>query len=94
MTMVLECSYIGNGAYWCSLNLSSKVLEDSPVYSSSHSTLSHLYLYMTPLFLKENLILVLRLFQSYKRGVTNKIKNKKEKGLGIMNNYNNICLHV
>ena len=34
----------------CSLNLFPNVLEDSPLYSSSHSTLSHLYLYMTPLF--------------------------------------------
>ena len=34
----------------CSLYLSSKFLADSPMYSSSQSTLSHLYLYMTPLF--------------------------------------------
>ena len=34
----------------CSLNLSSKFLADSPIYSSSQSTLLHLYLYMTPLF--------------------------------------------
>ena len=46
----LKWSYIGEGAFWCSLNLSQNVLEDSPIYSSSHSTLSHLYLYMTPLF--------------------------------------------
>ena len=32
------------------LNLSAKFLADSPMYSSSHSTLLHLYLYMTPLF--------------------------------------------
>ena len=49
---VLEWSCIGEGAFRCSLNLSSKFLADSPMYSSSHSTLSHLYLYMTPLFLR------------------------------------------
>ena len=43
-------SYIGEGALRCSLNLSPKVLEDSPMYSSSHSTLSHWYLLVTPLF--------------------------------------------
>ena len=47
---MLEWSYIGEGAFRCSLNLSAKFLADSPMYSSSHSTLSHLYLYMTPLF--------------------------------------------
>ena len=47
---VLEWSYIGEGAFWCSLNLSPNVLDDSPRYSSSHSTLSYLYLYMTSLF--------------------------------------------
>ena len=49
--VVLKWSYIGEGAFGCSLNLSPNVLEDSPMYSSSHSTLSHLYLYMMPLFL-------------------------------------------
>ena len=49
---VLMWSCIGEGPLRCSLNLSSKFLADSPIYSSSHSTLSHLYLYMTPLFLK------------------------------------------
>ena len=34
---------MGDAAFWCSLNLSSKVLEDSPIHSSSHPTLSHLY---------------------------------------------------
>ena len=47
---VLRWSFIGEGALRCSLNLSSKFLADSPIYSSSQSTLSHLYLYMTPLF--------------------------------------------
>ena len=42
--LVLKWSYIGEGALRCSLNLSPNVLEDSPVYSSLHSTLSHLYL--------------------------------------------------
>ena len=48
--VILKWSYIWEGAFWCSLNLSPNVLEDSPIYSSSHSTLSHLYLHMTPLF--------------------------------------------
>ena len=42
---MLEWSYIGDGVFWCFLNLSPNVLEDSPIYSSSHSTLSYLYLY-------------------------------------------------
>ena len=50
--VVLEWSYIDDGFFWCSLNLSLNVLEESPTYSSSNSTLSHLYLYMTPLFLR------------------------------------------
>ena len=41
---------MGDGALRCSFNLSSKFLADSPIYSSSQSTLSHLNLYMTPLF--------------------------------------------
>ena len=47
---MLEWSYIEEGAIWFSLNLSANVLADLPIYSSSHSTLSHLYLYMTQLF--------------------------------------------
>ena len=34
----------GEGAFCCSLNLSPNTLEDSPMYSSSQSTLLHLYL--------------------------------------------------
>ena len=49
--MVLWWSMMGDGAVICSLNLSPKVLPDSPIYSSSQSTLPHLYLYITPLFL-------------------------------------------
>ena len=49
---MLRWSCMGDGALRCSLNLFSKSLADSPIYSSSQSTLSHLYLYMTPLFLK------------------------------------------
>ena len=41
---------MGEGALRCSLNLSSKVLADSPMYSSSHSVLPHLYQYMMLLF--------------------------------------------
>ena len=50
--VVLKWSYIWDGAFWCSLNLCPNVLEDCPIYSSSYSTLSHLYLYMTPLSLR------------------------------------------
>ena len=49
---MLTWSCMGDGALRCSLYLSSKFLADSPIYSSSQSTLSHLYLYMTPLFLR------------------------------------------
>ena len=44
------CSYIGDGAFRCSLYLSSKVLADSPIYSSSQSISSHLNHYITLLF--------------------------------------------
>ena len=40
---------MGKGAMRCSLSLSPKILEDSPMHSSSHSNLSHLYLQITPL---------------------------------------------
>ena len=49
---MLMWSCIGEGAFWCSLNLSQKFLADSPIYSSSHSTLLHLNLYMTPLLFR------------------------------------------
>ena len=42
--LMLLWSNIGEGAFWCSLNLSAKVQEDSPMYSSSQSTLPHLNL--------------------------------------------------
>ena len=45
-------SCVGEGAFRCSLNLSPKVLADSPIYSSLLSTLLHLNLYMTPLLLR------------------------------------------
>ena len=48
--MFLAWSYMGEGSLRCSLILSSKVLADSPMYSSSHSTLLHLYLKIIPLF--------------------------------------------
>ena len=38
------------GVLRCSFNLSLKVLEDSPIYSSLHFILSHLYLCINPLF--------------------------------------------
>ena len=49
---MLTWSCMWDGVLRCSLYLSSKFLADSPIYSSSQSTLSHLYLYMTPLFLR------------------------------------------
>ena len=49
--VVLQWSNIGEKAFWCCLNLSAKVLADSPIYSSSHPCWLHLYLYMTPLLL-------------------------------------------
>ena len=54
---VLQWSCMGDGALRCSLYLSSKFLADSPMYSSSQSTLSYLYLYMTPLFLRSGSLL-------------------------------------
>ena len=48
---VLQWSWIGKGDFWCSLNLSAKILADSPIYSSSQPSSLHLYLYMTPLLL-------------------------------------------
>ena len=42
--VVLKWSKTGEGALRCSLNLSPNVLDDSPIYSSSHSTLLHLNL--------------------------------------------------
>ena len=39
------------GGFRCSFNLSPNVLAVSPMYSSSHSNLSHLYLYIIPLLL-------------------------------------------
>ena len=48
---MLQWSWMGEGDFWCSLNLSAKVLADSPIYSSSHPSSLHLNLYMTPLLL-------------------------------------------
>ena len=48
---MLPWSWMGEGDFWCSLNLSAKVLADSPMYSSSHPSSLHLYLYMIPLLL-------------------------------------------
>ena len=44
------CSYMGDGAFRCSLYLSSNVLDDSPIYSSLQSILSHLNQYIKLLF--------------------------------------------
>ena len=48
--VVVWCSYMEEDALRWSLNLSPKVLANSPMYSSSHSTLSHVNLYITLLF--------------------------------------------
>ena len=50
--VVFWWSMMGDGALMCSLNLSPKVLPDSPMHSSQ-STLPHLYLYITPPFLSK-----------------------------------------
>ena len=42
---------MGEGAFSCSLYLSPKVLEVSPIYSSSKPRLPHWYQYMAPLWL-------------------------------------------
>ena len=42
--LMLLWSYIGEGAFRCSLNLSPNVLAVPPMYSSSHSNMSQLYL--------------------------------------------------
>ena len=42
--VVLQWSWIGEGAFRCSLNLSPNVLDVSPMYSSLHSNLSYLNL--------------------------------------------------
>ena len=49
-SVLFWCSYIGDGAFRSSLYLSSKVLDDSSIHSSSQSILSHLNLYITLLF--------------------------------------------
>ena len=46
---MLQWSNIGEGAFWCSLNLSANILADSPMYSSVHPCWLHLNLYMTAL---------------------------------------------
>ena len=46
--------WIAEGAFRCSLYLSPKVLEVSPMYSSSQPRLLHWYLYMAPLWLSNN----------------------------------------
>ena len=48
--VVLWCPYVGKGAFKYSLNLLLKVLDYSPVYSSSHSILVHFHLCITPFF--------------------------------------------
>ena len=45
------CSNRDESAFKCSFYLSPNLLDDSPIYSSSHSILSHLNQYMTLFFL-------------------------------------------
>ena len=45
------CAWMGEGSLSCSLNLSPKVLEVSPMYSSLHVSSPHWYQYIVPLFL-------------------------------------------
>ena len=47
----LLCWWMGEGSFRCSLYLSPKVLEVSPMYLSSHPRSPHWYLYMAPLLL-------------------------------------------
>ena len=42
--VLLWWSKMGEGDFWCSLNLSAKFLADSPIYSSLHPCSLHLYL--------------------------------------------------
>ena len=48
--VIFWCSKIGDGAFKCSLYLPSKVLADSPMYSSSHSVLPQLNQYIMMLY--------------------------------------------
>ena len=50
MTCAVGMVINGEGAMRCSVSLSPRVSTDSPLYSSSHSNTSHLYLYITALF--------------------------------------------
>ena len=45
-SVICWCSNFGHGAYKCSLYHSSEVLDDFPIYSSSHSVLPHLNQYI------------------------------------------------
>ena len=47
---MLAWSNMGEDTLRCSFNLSPKVIADSPMYFSTHSSLSYLYLYITLLF--------------------------------------------
>ena len=50
---MLQCPKIGEGSFQCSLYLSPKVLEVSPIYSSSHMRSPHWYQQIAPLFLSK-----------------------------------------
>ena len=56
--VVFWWSMMGDGALMCSLYLSPKVLPDSPMYSSSQSTLPHLYLYYYSTLLKYGILIL------------------------------------
>ena len=48
---MLQWLWMEKGDFWCSLNLSAKVLADSPIYSSSHPSSWNVNMCMTPLLM-------------------------------------------
>ena len=64
---------MGEGDFRCSLNLSPKVLEDPPIYSSSQSTLSHWYLMVCAQTICSNP----QLLQKEEQHLKNALKNFK-----------------
>ena len=48
---------MGDRAFWCSLNISPNVLEDSPIYSSSHPPY-HIYICRWPHFLQHRILVL------------------------------------
>ena len=48
---ILQWLWMEKGDFWCSLNLSAKVIADSPIYSSSHPSSQNVNMCMTPLLM-------------------------------------------